>query len=200
MDVTICVGTFGHRRWIDLAHDRAIPSAVRQGCPVIFRHETTLADARNAALRAARTDWVIVLDADDEMDDGYVQAMAAAGGDLRAPALVEVHSDGRERRVHLADRDMDSLNPCCIGTAIRRDLALEIGGFWAEPAWEDFSLFRRAWLLGAVIEHVPGAVYRAHVSPRSRNRSVGDPAALMESIKASHIAWMKERVNAQADD
>jgi len=199
VDVTICVGTYGHRKWVDLAHDRAIPSAIRQDVPVIFRHEDTLADARNSAIRAARTDWVIVLDADDELGEGYVQALGQAHGDLRAPALVEILPDGLERQVDLTTRDMDSMNPCCIGTAIRREMALDVGGFWPEPAWEDFSLFRRAWLIGATIEHVPGAVYRASVRPGSRNRVVRDPDALMASIKRSHEDWMKERHRAATD-
>ena len=76
MDVTIVVGTYGHRQWIDLAHERAIPSAVRQDVPVVYRHEDTLADARNEAIRSARTEWVIVLDADDELGEGYVPALS----------------------------------------------------------------------------------------------------------------------------
>lgn len=183
MDVTICVGTFGHRRWIDLAHDRAIPSAVRQGCPVIFRHETTLADARNAALRAARTDWVVVLDADDEMDDGYVAALAAGTADIRVPALFEVNPDGSREQIPLAHRDIEHTNPIPVSAMARRDMVLSAGGFQPWPAWEDWALWLTLVRRGATVEHIDAARLLAHVSPGSRNRSVTDPARLHAAIR-----------------
>ena len=122
MDVTIVVGTYGHRRWIDLAHERAIPSAVRQDVPVIFRHEDTLCDARNAGIRAVRTDWVIVLDADDELSDGYVQALAGGTSDIRVPSLVEVYSDGSQMQIPLADRDIEQTNPIPVSAMARPPL------------------------------------------------------------------------------
>lgn len=183
MDVTIVVGTFGHRRWIDLAHERAIPSAVRQGVPVVFRHEDTLADARNEALRAAHTEWVVVLDADDEMDDGYVQALAAGTSDIRVPSLVEVYPDGRQVDVPLAGRDIEHANPIPVSAMARRADMLAAGGFKPWPAWEDWALWLTMVRRGATYEHIPWARLFAHVSAGSRNRSVKDPARLHAAIR-----------------
>lgn len=183
MDVTICVATFGNRRWAELAQRRAIPSAQRQSVPVVAVHGRTLAAARTACAQQATTEWLIHLDADDTLTGGYVDAMSEATGDLRAPALVEVHGT-TERPVDLTGRDIEQMNPCCIGTAIRRDMVLDIG--WSDwPAWEDWALFLTAARRGAVIEHVPGAVYRATVSAGSRNRRVPNPLQLHAAIRAA---------------
>ena len=183
MDVTIVVGTYGHRRWIDLAHDRAIPSAVRQDVPVIFRHEDTLADARNAGIRAARTEWVIVLDADDELGEGYVHALSSGTADIRVPALVEVAPDGSQETVPLAGRDIERVNPIPVSAMARREQILAAGGFHPWPAWEDWALWLTMVRRGATYEHIPWAHLLAHVTPGSRNRSVTDPVRLHAQIR-----------------
>ena len=182
MGVTICVATFGHRRWIDLAHDVALPSAMRQEVPVIYRHEHTLADARNAAIRAAGTEWVIVLDADDELGEGYVQALSSGSADIRGPSLWEHRVDG-VTEVPLADRDIEHLNPLPVSAMARRDQILAAGGFQPWPAWEDWALWLTMVRRGHTYEHIPAARLLAHVSQRSRNRSVTDPAGLHAAIR-----------------
>lgn len=183
MDVTIVIATCGDPSWIDLAVSRALPSALAQRVPVVLNHGEALHTARNDAARACSTEWLCFLDADDALAPGYINAMAQASGDLRAPAVswVSEHSETTPRT--LADRDIEVMNPCVIGTLIRRDLFLDLGGFRDWPAWEDFCLFLRASRAGASIEHVPDAVYRAWVRPGSRNQSVRDPRALMRRIK-----------------
>lgn len=84
MDVTIVVSTFGGAEWQELAESRAIPSAIEQA-PVIHAHGDTLAKARNQGLQAVESEWVIFLDADDELTPGYVDSMRQGLADLRAP-------------------------------------------------------------------------------------------------------------------
>ena len=67
-----------------------------------------------------------------------------------------------------------------VGTLIRKSMFERVEGFWDERAYEDWSLFRRAWLLKAKIEHVPDAFYFVHVNPVSRNKSVDDPMGLCD--------------------
>lgn len=186
--VTIVIATFGDDRWQRLAMSRAFPSAAAQGCDVLTSHGPSLHVARNrGAADAAKAEWLVFLDADDELAPGYVDALLAAGGDLRAPAVQYVHKDGTaDEPVLLDDRDIERMNPCVIGTMIRRNVFLRLGGFQDWPAWEDWDLFLRAVRRErAVIEHVPEAVYRAHVSTDSRNHTVPDPRGLMRRIKAS---------------
>lgn len=181
MDVTICIATFGDESWSRRALTYAWPSAVRQAKTVAV-HEASLPAARNLAAQIATTEWLVYLDADDQLAPGYIDAMAAASGDLRAPALVEVWPDGTQSPVDLTSRDIEHMNPCCIGTAIRCETVLQIG--WQSwPAWEDWAMFLTAHRRGARIEHVEGATYLASVRPRSRNRSVTDPDALHAAIR-----------------
>ena len=183
MDVTVCVATFGDRRWVDLAHDRALPSAYRQDCPVIYRHEDTLADARNAAIRAVTTEWVVVLDADDELSDGYCAALTCGTADIRVPALVEVQPDGTRTEVRLAGRDIEQVNPIPVSAMARRSDILSAGGFSTWPAWEDWALWLTMVRRGATFEHIPGATLFAHVDPASRNRTVRHPERLHAAIR-----------------
>jgi glycosyltransferase involved in cell wall biosynthesis len=148
--LTVCVATFGDREWKMLAERRAIPSA-RPQAPTISVHGATLADARNACLARVTTELVVFLDADDELEPGYADAMLAGTADLRAPQVRYV----RARRFrasgfpkvagHHHDCTADCLvegNWLVIGTCVRADLLRSVGGFWDEPLYEDWS----AWL------------------------------------------------------
>lgn len=182
MDLTICVATYGHPYWIDLAHERAIPSAQAQGCDVIHVHGKTLAEARNQAAEQAATPLLCFLDADDELADGYAETMVEGSADMRAPRLLQLLPDGSSQMVDVASRDIEKLNPCCIGTTVRRSMFLEAGGFPDFRAYEDWALFLRMSRRGATLEHVP-ATYIQHVRVNSRN-VVTNPRKLMDEIRA----------------
>lgn len=178
MDVSVVIGTYGAQEWVNLAHQRAIPSA--QGTEVIHRHGTTLAQARNEALALVRTEWVIHLDADDELEPGYLEAMSRGSADLRAPAIRYVRN-GRPSRPYVpcvaghrhecVGECLRDGNWCCVGTAMRTEAARQVGGWEEWPVYEDWALMLRLYLAGATVQAVPDAIYRAHVRPDSRNRA-----------------------------
>ncbi len=170
------VATYGADEWAVLGESTA------EAHGAIHVHGPTLATARNQAAERAATDWLVYLDADDSLADGYLDAMALAYGDLRAPVL-ELRYPDKVVRPDLTGRDIERTNPCCIGTAIRRDMLLDCGGFPDFPAWEDWALFLRAARRGATITHVPDAIYQATVRSGSRNQSVPDAAHLYQSIR-----------------
>lgn len=197
MEVTIVVATFGDPHWKAKALEQAIPSASAQPhSDVLAIHADSLAVARNIGAARAQTEWLCYLDADDELAVGYIDAMLATGGDLRAPELHLIHADGVVDVPDLAGRDIAVTNPCCIGTLVRRQMMLDVGGFWGERAWEDWSLFRRCWLAGATITHVADAVYRSFVDPAGRNSTVAEPRLLHRQIVRSHQRWLAERTAA----
>ncbi len=179
-DFTICIGTFGGNEWVRLASERAIPSAEAQGVPVIHRHGLTLAQARNEALGMVRTEFVVFLDADDELAPGYIEALAGGSADLRAPAVSYVKGSRRQEpyvpkvagHSHVcAAACLCDGNWLVIGSAVRAELGREVGGF-REFEWsEDWDLWVRCWLAGASIEAIPAAVYLAHFNRESRNRA-----------------------------
>lgn len=177
MDVTVVVGTFGDDKWINMARKRAIPSGEAQA-PTVHVHLDTLARARNAGAEMADTEWLCFLDADDEIEPGYFDAMAAGTADLRAPLVRYVVGRRVPPPSNLVpdgwtpDYLRDG-NVLVIGTLIRRDLFLHVGGFKEWPLYEDWCLWQRCWLAGATFEVIDDAVYRAHVRYQSRNRAPG---------------------------
>lgn len=175
---TVVIGTFGDEKWEQLARDRAIPSAESQA-PVIHCHRATLAEARNAGLEAVKSEFTIHLDADDELEPGFVDAMATGTADLRVPSLRQVRNgrvgDPFMLRVwgHRHDCSGECLrhgNFAVIGTCVRTQLLRDVGG-WEEWPWsEDWAAWARCWNAGGTLEIIPAAVYRAYVTPGSRNR------------------------------
>lgn len=184
-DAVIIIGIYGDKkRWLDIASKRAIPSAMEQGVPVIISYDHTLARARNAAGFATSAEWLIFLDADDQLSSGYVDALMEAEGDLRAPAVQFIKHGIPQKAELLNDRDIEATNPCVIGTAIRQKMFAEIGGFQEFSAWEDYALFLKAYRRGAKITHNEKAVYVVHASNNSRNNRVSDPG-LFSSIHSA---------------
>lgn len=199
MDVTVAVATYGDQGWIDLATRRAVPSALAQDASVVHVHGDTLHDARNAALAKVETEWVVFLDADDELSPGYVDAMAAGTADLRAPAVSYVHRGRADlaRLPRVAGHQHVCTAGCLaygnwlvIGSAVRTDMVRRVGG-WRDFPWsEDWDLWVRCWQAGASVEAVPDAVYRAYVRHDSRNRAP-DRRSKMEAhrmiARANHL-------------
>lgn len=188
MEVTIAIATYGVADWARLAVDRAIPSVDSLGLRWVYVHGPSLHDARNGALAQVETEWVIHLDADDELEPGFVEAMATGSADVRAPAVRYVHRGGSAAtpyvprvagHTHLCTADCLPLgNWLVIGSAVRADLLREVGG-WRDFAWsEDWDTWLRCRHAGATFEAVPAAIYRAHVRPDSRNRSATGQARL----------------------
>lgn len=189
MDVTVCVGTFGDSSWIRLAQDRALPSARALGVPTVHVHADTLHEARNGAVAQVETEWVIHLDADDELERGYVDAMAGGTADVRAPAVRYVRGTGDRsapaRMPRVAGHTHDCAARCLpygnwlvVGAAVRAQLVLTVGGWRNFPWSEDWDLWLRCYLAGASFEAIPTAVYRAHVRRGSRNRAMVGSARL----------------------
>lgn len=199
MDITVIIATYGNRSWVAQA-ERAAASV--GDVPVVSVHYDvdilSLGDIRNLAVQDADVagharGWLCFLDGDDTLAPGYIDAMrdVEPGDELRllAPAV----SFNGEPPVLLDDREIEHVNPCVIGTLIHRDVFDDIGGFWGERAWEDWSLFRRAWLIGATVEHVPNAVYCADSAPDGRNSIVAHPHMLHAEICRTHKEWITNR-------
>jgi GT2 family glycosyltransferase len=196
VDVTIAIATFGDQSWIDLAESRAIPSAERFGVPVVHFHAGTLHEARNGALERVDTEWVVHLDADDELAPTYLDMLARGTADLRVPAVSYVRNGlipppyVPKVAGHSHDCSADCLidgNWIVVGAMVRAQMVRDVGG-WRDFEWaEDWDLWVRCWQAGATIEALPKAVYRAHVRPDSRNRAL-DRAGRVAAHEAIYAA------------
>lgn len=179
MDVTVAIATFGELRWLDQAR-RAVAAAEQLGVPIVVAHGRALHEARNAALSMVRSEWVCFLDADDELEVGYFDAMSTMTADLRAPAVRYIRGAHAARPYvpRVAGHDHECNADCLpfgnwliVGTVARTDLIRRVGGWWDWPMYEDWCLWLRCHLAGATVEAVPDAVYRAYVHTNSRNRA-----------------------------
>lgn len=180
MDLTIIVGSFGDDSYREMATSRAVPSAEGQATTVHYHHEgegtygQRLADCRNIPARAAMTEWLAFLDADDELMPGFVDAMAAAAesdADLLTPAVSYVRPrQGAAAPMFWPEKDIRDSNYLIVTTLMRREMFLAVGGFRDVPMYEDWDLFQRLLKAGAGVERVPDAVCRVHIRPDSLHR------------------------------
>lgn len=207
MSITICVATYGEERWKQLAASRAIPSAQQQfvkygdlwaNVEVVSSHEGsgTVSSSRNTAATFAHGDWLCFLDADDELTPGFSEAMrlAISREQLSAPvvftpAVSYVRGHRRTPPKFWPECEPHAGNWLVIGTLVPRDLFFEVGGFvdYGDPpgsnAYEDWALWARCQMAGAVVVKVPEAVYIAHQERTSRHRNVPHQ---------TKIAWHRE--------
>lgn len=179
MDVTVVVATFGDSSWVDLAHERAIPSVEALDVPYVHVHGTTLQFARNDAIGQITTKYVCYLDADDELEHGYFDHIAQVDADIRVPSVryVKNRFDQGVRmpkvagHTHTCDAEcLAAGNWIVIGAVAPVSLIRDVGGFRDFPWSEDWDLWVRCWQAGARIEPAFRAIYRAHVRNDSRNR------------------------------
>ena len=193
--VTVVIGTFGSDEWSRWGEDLAATTKFTQQCPVIHVHGKTLAEARNKGAALVETEWIVFLDADDALEEDYVDVLADGDGDLRAPRLFFLeHGKDPWEPFDLTKRDIEVGNPCVIGTMIRKSMFDEVGGFQEWEAWEDYALFHRCHLIGASIVH-HDAIYLAMNNPYSRNNTIKNPQKLMKSIMKNNRKWKKSYDN-----
>jgi GT2 family glycosyltransferase len=183
MNVSVLIATYGAEEWKDLAWSRAYPSAIEQVEDVASFHdpEGTIASVRNEMARTASGEWLLFLDADDELAPGYLDAMRATyeqeGADgvplLLTPAVQKVKRGVLQKRTFFYDtgKSLTDDNWLVVGTLITRDLFWEVGGFSDYPhGFEDWSLWAKAWKAGAKIVKVPKAIYVQHENPNSKHK------------------------------
>lgn len=184
MDVTICVSTFGSDYWRDLGLEKARQTSVNLGCGVINVHlpnSDSLAESRNAALSLVHTEYVIFLDADDELEIHYLEAMSKGIADVLVPS-VRYRRNGVLSVAHLPRVVPCSHEGLCgpqclplgnyvvIGACARADALRAVGGFRDWPIYEDWDLWLRIYKAGFTFENVLDAIYIAIWSATSRNR------------------------------
>lgn len=204
--VAIVIATCGDYTWADLARRRALPSALAQRPDqLVLHHEkaATVCQSRNNAAHAATTDWLIFLDADDELGPGYLKSLDLY---LDKPRLllapyVQYVLKSRVTRPHIPNAgNWPNGNDAVTGTAISTHLFSKIGGwdhhYWP---WSDWELWLRATKAGARRIHIPDAVYIAHDNPNSENHKLQDPQALHAKVKRQHSEVWDEVATAAAN-
>lgn len=181
--VDVIIAAYGDReKWTPLA-ERAAASVGAQTVParIIYQFDpdpvAILGRVRNLGALRSQADYLIFLDADDELDPGYIKAMTEEEsrsdlGLMYWPSTIGVYEDGRTDDYPVLMEPRGSLlvhNWMVIGTMIPRWAFLEVGGFRDLPILEDWDLWIRLRLAGIIPAPCEEALYRVHVNPSSRN-------------------------------
>lgn len=173
MGVDVIVPVFGPARYRVWAEERALPSIRAQTVQpeqIIVIDGVNPADARNNGAALAEAEFLLFVDADDEISETYVAAMLGGTCDLRGPATTFHKRTGIEGPLLVPARDLEDSNYLVIGTLVRRALFEQVGGFRDWPVHEDYDLWLRCARAGASIEQIEEAVYVVHEHVGSRNR------------------------------
>jgi glycosyltransferase involved in cell wall biosynthesis len=145
---------------------------------IIRYHGQAVHQCRNHAALLASSNHLIFLDGDDELEQGYVEAMMNSVND----SLELLYPRVRYVAEHIADpvlypepRTLTKVpiysgNYMVIGTLIPRILFDKVGGFREFDAFEDWDLWIRCMKAGVESRLVEDAIYRAWTRPNSRNR------------------------------
>jgi glycosyltransferase involved in cell wall biosynthesis len=199
--ISILIATYGESKWSELAQTRALPSARNQiETEIILTHRArgNVASCRNAAAKQAKGEWLLFLDADDELERGFVQVMQRSTGGINgAPVLLTprvsyIHRGRRRPARFWPSTNFQTGNWLVIGTLVQRELFMEVGGFRNFPhGLEDWNLWARCVRAGAEIRKVPGAVYLAHYNEDSAHHQLAkDKEAYMKHYYAAQCdAW-----------
>jgi glycosyltransferase involved in cell wall biosynthesis len=201
LSFSIVIASHGKEIWKDLALTRALPSAENQGAEVLIEHDPngTRAEVRNRLIEKASGDWIITLDADDQLEPGYVAAMEAAKVDnaLLTPRIAYVRRGVRQQPKFWPEFDLQRGNWMVVGTAAPRELMLAVGGwrsFYGSGVlnqWDDWDMWIRCTQAGAQIVKVPDAVYIVNVSnsPHYARTRKQTNSWLEEIRKANDLPW-----------
>jgi len=206
--ISVVIPTFGYdpnesnsSECLEWEHRSSIAIASALNCrsdkdfEIVRSYGKNLANARNDGAKRANGKWLIFLDADDELDSGYISAMANASGDIRKPSTLGV-VDGVEddAPVMIPKKNLLMANHIVIGAMVRRSMFLLAGGFRDLPALEDWDLFLRLCVeMDAKIEEVHDAIYKVTVRSGGRNSDVKAHNLAYQEIRRRNIPIAKVR-------
>lgn len=131
-----------------------------------------LKNSRNIPALNAKTEWILFVDADDELDEHYIEEMLKIeDADIIVPAAHRYFKDGTVDDSNRWYEPIDLLtgNYIVIGALIRTELFKKLGGFKDLKSLEDWEFFIRAEEAGAKFKQCRKAIYKIHVSENSRN-------------------------------
>lgn len=160
--------------------------------------------AVTAAIERATGEFVVRLDADDELLPGYCATVSALidahpGFDIYASNAYRVLPDGRRTLFHTGPRfgrqmslttdDLLDASQIFVTTAFRRTLYAQVGGFRAEFYNEDYDFWLRCMMAGARHVYIPEplALYRVHPGQKTADgvRIRTDDIAILRDAIAS---------------
>jgi len=171
---SIIVPTYGDRDYWGPLAERAMASVEAQtfrDFELIRCHGEDIRSTRNYGGFKASGEWLVFLDADDELDSNYLENSNHGFGDIRQPLIVFSDENGVMQSIPFyisPGGGIQHANYIVIGAPVRRDLFVDSGGFDDYPVFEDWALWLKLVKHGATLGMTAG-VYIIHDLPGNRN-------------------------------
>ena len=158
---------------------------------IISKENGGAASARNAGIRVSRGRYLMFVDADDTVTDGYIEGLmtAAPGAQLAACAYESRTPGGRllRRAVPQGDADWRIVNGCPWGKAFDRALFAHVlfpEGYWFEDTVLAFLVYPQVTRLATTA----ACTYLYCSSPNNTTqRAMGDPRSV-DTVYVTELA------------
>lgn len=177
---------------------------------LLRQHNAGAAQARNHAARHAAGEWLVFLDADDELESGYLQRIEQVAREDAGLAVVgtnglKTYPDGSQRSaypetvpVEITLSDQIAQSQLTVTCALKRDVFEVLGGFRDTYA-EDYDLWLRVLAAGHRALRVPELLVRydatrADAKSRTREPEIDSVVDSLEtllragSLEPNHVA------------
>jgi len=186
--VTVVIPVFGNMDYWKPLLERASKSALKQThkeINVVINVGRNLWEARNSFIPEIKTEYVIFLDADDELDENYISEMLKEEGDVIVPTVHRHFSNSLVDRSQFwyTPKSLLTGNFIVIGAMIKTELLRAVNGFNDLPLYEDWDMWLRMEEKGAKFIKSEKAIYKIHVREGSRN----EPSDEMKNKMFNHI-------------
>lgn len=187
----VAIGSFGDDDvWTPLVK-RAVKSVLEQTVHCEFRwvHGENLRDARNEAGRylaeEKNCEWLIFLDADDELDSQFVEhmentinALPPVQYPILQPSCLGVVDGVEDDAPVLLEKKKELLieNYLILGCVHKAEMFHKIGGFEDYSILEDWDYWLKAEEIGSMVFSVKEAIYRINIDTerKSRNKAMSE--------------------------
>ena len=178
----------------DGSSDETALLSTHLGCRVISQQNAGAAQARRAGIAAARSEYVILLDADDNLiPEGVASSMSLLGSgnaDVAVGSTVAVAKDGRRKLLEPWSEGVTTESLLARGSSVgppaaavwkrallTRVIQDEPPALWPRFA-EDYEYLIRGSLFGTLKTHnTPVCLYNMHGGKSSRNPIAGNQCA-----------------------
>ena len=189
IDVSVVIATHGSDEWLEMG-DQAAKNAALTGAKVIRVHlkSGSVAKARNAGLKQVTTEYVVFLDADDDLDVDYFERALPTADVLVTPIRYPSSYSATIPKVwrHQYDPAFEHDGICnaeClidgnyihVGAICRTAAVRAVGGFKEFPVYEDWALFLAMQQNGATFGISHNSVYLASTRANYQHRNNSIP-------------------------
>jgi glycosyltransferase involved in cell wall biosynthesis len=145
-------------------------------------HASSLASARNEVIDLLETEWIVLLDADDDLMPGYAEAVrrgAESGHLLQVKTIGRVDGLLETEAVYIPRSNMWDRNYLIIGTVFEKKFAPQFTGL---PILEDWEFWMRMISAGHDVKQID-ATYIVDVNNTGRNSDAKTHAYVYNEIR-----------------